>query len=259
LILSTRLKLVFLLPFIAISCGQVQKESPPKLLKPSIPGVYKKIGDIPVPEGFERVKADSGSFAGWLRTVPLKKDKTVYLYNGSLKRNQNAQFAVVDIPVGNKDLQQCADAVMRFRADYLYFEKRFSEIAFMDDNHKWYRWSQASDRPAFDLYLQNVYAWCGSASLEMQLKQVNDFNNIRAGDVLVMGGYPGHAMIAVDIAQNDKGKKIFMLAQSYQPAQDIHIVVNPMDEKLSPWYEVNDNEEIITPEWRFKKSNLKTW
>ena len=31
-----------------------------------------------------------------------------------------------------------------------------------------------------------------------------------------------------------------MLAQSYQPAQDIHIVVNPLNEKMSPWYEVTD-------------------
>jgi hypothetical protein len=221
--------------------------------------VYKNIGEIPVPEGFERNKSKPGSFEEWLRNIPLKKDKTVYLYNGSIKPNQTAQFAVVDMTVGNRDLQQCADAVMRFRAEYLYSEKRFSEIAFMDDSRKWYRWSGFANRIAFDNYLQKVFGWCGSASLEMQLKPVPDFNTINSGDVLVKGGYPGHAMIVVDVAVNDRGKKIYMLAQSYQPAQDIHILVNPLNEKLSPWYEVNDNEEIITPEWKFMKKNLKRW
>ena len=49
-----------------------------------------------------------------------------------------------------------------------------------------------------------------------------------------------------------------MLVQGYQPAQDIHVVVNPMNGELSPWYEIIDGEDIITPEWHFKKNNLKT-
>ena len=64
-----------------------------------------------------------------------------------------------------------------------------------------------ANRTAFDKYLQNVFGWCGSASLEMQLKPVTDFGSINSGDVLVKGGYPGHAMIVVDVAVNDKGKK----------------------------------------------------
>ena len=50
-----------------------------------------------------------------------------------------------------------------------------------------------------------------------------------------------------------------MLAQSYMPAQDIHIVKNPMDDELSPWYKVSDNNEIITPEWKFYKNQLRQW
>ena len=39
----------------------------------------------------------------------FKKDKTVYLFDGSQKINQQAQFAVLNISVGKKNLQQCAD------------------------------------------------------------------------------------------------------------------------------------------------------
>jgi hypothetical protein len=58
---------------------------------------------------------------------------------------------------------------------------------------------------------------------------------------------------------NSEGKKIFMLAQSYMPAQDIHIVKNPVNEKISPWYEVKETEKIFTPEWIFKKEHLRSW
>lgn len=100
----------------------------------------KTIGAIPVPKGYERMSSPVGSFASWLRTVPLKTDKTVYLYNGQLKPNQEAQFVVVNISTGKRDLQQCADVVMRFRAEYLFAEKNYADIAFMDYKGKWYKW-----------------------------------------------------------------------------------------------------------------------
>src|SRR5215216_2798811 len=91
---------------------------------PSMPvQPYDSIIAISLPVGYERIKVQPGSFGEWLRKTPLKKDKSVHLYNGQLKRNQSAQFAVVDIPVGDKDLQQCADAVMRLRAEYLFSQK----------------------------------------------------------------------------------------------------------------------------------------
>lgn len=139
--------------------------------------VYKFIGEIQTPNGYTRTTAEKNSFAKWLQMVPLKKDKRVFLYNGSLKPNQSAQFAVVDISVGNKDLQQCADAVMRLRAEYLYSNKM--PMAFMDYSGKWYKWSGTGNRNNFDNYLQNVFGWCGSASLDKQLNPVVDFSKIK--------------------------------------------------------------------------------
>ena len=220
---------------------------------------YKTIGEIRVPDTYKRTVAAPGSFAAWLRTVPLKKDKTVYLYNGTVKRNQSAQFAVIDIPTGTKDLQQCADAVMRLRAEYLFSRKIYDSIAFMDYTGKWYKWPGGGNRPAFDNYLQTVFGWCGSASLEKQLKPVARYRDLKAGDVFVQGGFPGHAMLVADVAMNDKGDKIFMLAQGYQPAQDMHVVVNPQDAEGSPWYPVTDDLKISTPEWTFYQQQLREW
>ncbi len=213
------------------------------------------IKEIPVPDGYERIISQPDSFGEWLRSVELKTDGLVYLYNGKLKANQTNHYAVLNIPVGNKDLQQCADAVMRLRAEYLFDEKRYDDIVFKDNNNKSYTWTGKNNRNSFEQYLETVFTYCNTASLQRQLKPVI-YQNIQPGNVFIKGGFPGHAMIVVDVAMNKPGKKIFMLAQSYMPAQSIHIVRNPMCETLSPWYEVNEDEPIITPGWKFYHNQL---
>jgi len=78
---------------------------------------YKTIGEIPTPQGCKRIIEEGNSFGIWLRNIPLKHDPGIYLFNGRLRDNQSTDFAVLDIPVGDKDLQQCADAMMRLRAE----------------------------------------------------------------------------------------------------------------------------------------------
>ncbi len=261
---------LIVLSFIVLACGENRNSSP--AISQGSPAnaapvkewhpdttYYPSIGNIKTPEGFIRISAAHNSFAGWLRSIPLKIERIVYLFNGKVKPNQMAQFAVIDIPVGDKDLQQCADAVMRLRAEYLYKYKLYKDIGFMDYAGKWYKWDGGDNRGGFDNYLQTVFGWCGSASLEKQLKTVSDFNAIKPGDVLVKGGFPGHAVIVMDMATDNEGRKIYMLAQGYQPAQDMHVLVNPNNLALSPWYEVDMEGDINTPEWTFNKTNLRTW
>lgn len=219
---------------------------------------YHSIGEIPAPQGFKRINAAPFSFAEWLRKLPLKEDKTVYLYDGSNKRNQSAQFAVIDMPVGNKDLQQCADAIMRVRAEYLYSRHLYTEIDFTDNEQKHYVLSSMCDRKSFDQYLERVFSHCGTISLSKQLKPVV-LNNIKPGDVFIKGGSPGHAMLVVDVAINKAGQKVYLLAQSYMPAQDMHVVINPLGEAMSPWYTADSSFSIQTPEWIFNINQLKTW
>ena len=65
-------------------------------------------------------------------------------------------------------------------------------------------------------------------------------------------------MIIVDIAQDRKGRKAMMVAQSYMPAQDIHVVTNLNDEDISPWYIYNDDALTFGfPEWTFQSYQIK--
>jgi len=51
---------------------------------------------------------------------------------------------------------------------------------------------------------------------------------------------------------------LFLLSQSFMPAQEIHIIINPQNSSISPWYKLNTSTaELITPAWTFLWSDLK--
>jgi hypothetical protein len=148
---------------------------------------------------------------------------------------------------------------MRLRAEYFYEKSDFDKINFTDNNGTSYTYKAPFSRKFFDAYLERVFGMCGTASLSKQLRTKVDLENIESGDVLIRGGFPGHAVIVMDVAANKDGNKIFLLAQSYMPAQDIHVLNNPADKNLSPWYKVNDEKIIETPEYTFTRDELKRW
>lgn len=232
-----------------------------------------------LPEGFQRTQADSNSFETYLRKLPLKPDGSkVKYYNGEEKDNY-AYHAVIDLPIGNKDLHQCADAVVRLRAEYLYTQKQYDKIhfnftnGFRCDYSEWMKgkriaingnktsWKQ-SPHPSntykdFWNYLEIIFSYAGSLSLSKELQQI-EISNLQIGDVFIQGGSSGHAVIVVDVAiRPETNRKIFILAQSYMPAQETQILKNPKDEKLSPWYPLDFGEILETPEWKFSKTELK--
>ena len=233
------------------------------------------------PENFNRVTADDLSFANYLRNLPLKNaGERVRYYDRTQKPNAGVYLAVVDKNIGTKNLHQCADAVMRLRAEYLWEQKRFSEIKFNFTNGfvcdydswrkgkrvrvngnsvKWVQGGLASDSyEVFWSYLEMVFTYAGTLSLSKELKAVN-LKDMAIGDVFIRGGSPGHAVIIVDMAKDSSGNSVFMLAQSYMPAQEIQILTNPLSEKLSPWYSVQNNANLRTPEWVFEWNELKAF
>lgn len=281
--LTAMMKYALLLaPFLLLGCffegnnGEIPNAGTHSLI------YYSSIAAIPLPAGYTRIPQPPGSFGAWLRSISLKKDNRVHLYNGQLKKNQDAQFAVLDMPVGNQDLQQCADAVMRLRAEYLLAEQKYDSIVFLSTSGQSLRFAdwrrgvryrvkgnrlvnykiaveRESLRQQLDAFLPFVFMYAGTLSLEHQMKKRSGMSRLIPGDVFVRGGSPGHAMIVTDVAVNKEGKKIFMLAQSYMPAQDIHVVKNPLHQAADPWYEASEMERLITPEWTFATNQLYHW
>ena len=231
------------------------------------------------PEGYVRKAQDSSSFGFYLRNLPLKKHgSAVHLFNGSLKGNQGAHVAVIDMSVGKRDLQQCADAVMRLRGEYLFQNKRYSDIHFrfvsgfncayskwregnrvaLNGNSVFWQKSAAPDKSyaSFLKYMETVFNYASTLSLEKELRSV-ELKEVEIGDVLIRGGSPGHAVIVVDMVENVDGEKRVLLAQSYMPAQEIQVLMNPMNSSISPWYDLDEQLKIYTAEYTFEKFQLK--
>jgi hypothetical protein len=231
------------------------------------------------PSGYHRVPIAENSFDFFLRSLPLKKEGSkVKYYNGVNKSNNSVYAAVIDLPIGTKDLHQCADAIIRLRADYLYKSKKYDELHFNFTNGmkvdyskwrqgyrivvkgnktSWIKSSSPSDsQESYWKYLEVIWQYAGTASLEKELKPIAILE-LSIGDVFIKGGFPGHAVIVVDKAINSKGDVIFMLAQSYMPAQELQVLLNPASKGLSPWYALPKNGILKTPEWTFTTEQLR--
>ena len=238
------------------------------------------VNRIPAPANYQRTKVAENSFGDWLRHLPLQPEGTkVMLHNGTMKYNQNAHFSVIDIDTGTRNLQQCADAIMRLKAEYHYGLQQFEQIHFnytSGDKVSFDDWrygkqpqvagnkvtfssrTNTSDNSYenFKRYMQSIFYYAGTYSLEKEMRRI-PINDMQIGDVFIQGGFPGHGVIVVDMAVDAKtGEKLFLLAQSYMPAQDMHILKNPMNRNLSPWYSANFKGELYTPEWTFEAGDL---
>ena len=242
--------------------------------------INRRVSDIPSPKGYKRTNIKKDSFQSWLRHLPLKKKNAkVYLHNGNLKFKQYVHHSVVDIDIGKRDLQQCADAVMRLRAEYLFSKKHYNNISFKftsGDKYSFNDWvkgkypkikknkviwvdtkKMSRNHKSFRKYMDIIFIYAGTFSLNRDTKKVK-LSDLKIGDFFIKGGFPGHAVIVVDMVINDKGEKLYMLAQSYMPAQNIHILknLNKNAQKISPWYKLTDDFDIITPEWDFNKEQV---
>ncbi|UOQ70485.1 DUF4846 domain-containing protein [Hymenobacter cellulosilyticus] len=231
------------------------------------------------PAGAQRVAAAPNSFAQWLRYLPLQPaGAAVHLHNGKLKTPQTVHAAVVRIDVGPRDLQQCADAVIRLRGEYLFSQNPDKVHFHLTSGHDiWFSdWHagkgftvtgeevkvspkavEPPTHPVFRRYLDQIFTYAGTRSIEREMQPVA-LASLQPGDVFVRGGSPGHAVLVLDVSVNSKtGRKYFLLAQSYMPAQEIHVLRNLQNPKLSPWYELNDQTVLETPEWSFTTDQLR--
>lgn len=238
---------------------------------------------IAPPEGFVRVPAPAGSFAAWLRGLPLKPEGTpVLLHTSAPKWRQDVHAAVIDIDTGARDLQQCADAVMRLRAEWQFARGYARRIAFNDTGEakpmSFSRWA-AGERPrangrklvwtkratadasyaSFRRYMDTVFVWAGTHSLERELVAVAS-DRVEIGDVIIKGGFPGHAVLVADVAEHPgTGERRFLLIQSFMPAQDMHVLKGRDTPDGTPWYRLEPDQPFVTPEWIFPPGSLKRW
>ncbi|MCH9659417.1 MAG: DUF4846 domain-containing protein [Bacteroidetes bacterium] len=231
---------------------------------------------IVAPEGYKRVNYVDGTFQKYLQTYPLKNfDAKVVNYDGTLYGYQRGHVGVLEVPVPSNGLQQCADALMRLRAEYLWQEGRKTEIGFNFTSGHYCSWSKYalgyrpkvkgnkvtfhqtasrdSSKENFYNYLNLIYMYAGTQSLFDELPKVSIIEDVRVGDMLIYPGSPGHVIMIVDQVENERGEKLFIFAQGNTPAQSVHILKNPNNSKLSPWYNIEMGQYLEIPTYYFNE------
>ncbi len=235
---------------------------------------------ILTPQGFSRMDAESGSLTEFLRKFEMKENggEPLLLYSGKKKGNQNSHAAIFNLPMEEKDLQQCADSVMRVYAEYYFKTEQYEKIAFHFTNgflceyEKWregYRvqingndatWVKTASRDdsyeTFVSYLHTVFRFAGTLSMDSLESETVSLSDLSVGDIIIKGGTPGHVVMVVDVSENEAGEKAFLLAQGYMPAQEFHVIKNPLHED-DPWYyEKEMTFPLKTAEYTFQNETM---
>ncbi len=255
---------------------QQNTEKIPAIINPEGKTLQERVAP---PPGYERTEAKGDSLTTFLREYPLKKaGKPVLLYNGEKKGNQGAHVAVFKLPLEKEDLQQCADSVMRVYAEYFWKTGQKERISFrfvdgfQAEYSKWrsgYRIQAGESRSSwvpggarddsyenFKKYLRMVFAYAGTLSMEQESKKIK-LSEAATGDIFLYAGSPGHVVMVVDVCRSSDGKKAFLLGQGFMPAQEFHLLKNPLHED-DPWYYLEEvSYPLQTPEYSFKKGSFR--
>jgi len=245
----------------------------PNYINESGPTVSERIN---LPEGYVRSVYVAGSFQNYIQDYQLKEfGAKVINYDGSEYGYQSGHVGILEIPVPSNGLQQCADALMRIRAEYLWDQNRKDEIGFNFTSGHYCSWKSYAEgyRPKingsrvsfhktasvntsqenFYKYLNLIYTYAGTQSLYDELPKLTSVNDIEIGDMLIYPGSPGHVIMVVDAATNDLGEKLFIFAQGNTPAQSVHMLKNPTNSGLSPWYEIELGAYLEIPTYYFNE------
>lgn len=227
---------------------------------------------FPPPKG--AMVAPKSAFGRWLGARELRPEGTpVRTHKGDTvgAPHSAAEVRVVDLPLVAGDLQQCADTAYRLRAEFLR-EQNAADITFHATNGQalpWTRWSQgetttlrgntlvwgpASPRKAgWEGYLRELFTYAGTLSLE-RLDTV-PADAPRAGDVVVSGGSPGHAIIVLDVARTADGDWLMVVGEGFMPAQDFHVHPGPVD----GWWPWHPETGLALPWWPLPAEGLRRW
>lgn len=235
------------------------------------------------PEGYEWINEKPDSFGYFLENFNLKPyGSQILKYDGTPISTQYLHEAVFDIDTGNKDLQQCADAVIRLRAEYLFKIKKSDEIKFHFTNGDLVSWNDykngirafvngnsVSFRKTgnfddsyqnFRNYLDLIFNYAGTISLNKETQPVTKSIGLKTGDILITAGSPGHVVFISGVSKNKEGKKLFLLSEGFTPSQSIHLLSNPFDKNISPWYDLDVKaSETKTARYVFKPTNFRSF
>ncbi len=262
--------IVLVLPVSTVAQEKLQNTSPFGL-GPELAQIFS------VPAGYHRITVMPQSFAGFLRRLPLHTGrKAVRDYRGQIFKNvaDSTVAAIVNLHIRGKKLEQCMDIIQRLYAEFCLQTAREDSIRFLLPDRSilsWKDWKQGwrpqrksemfplkknarpdRSRRNFEAYLWEIFYYSGTQTAYFGLQKVEP-QNIRIGDLIIKQGRRGHAVILLDLAENDVGDKKGIFGQGDTPACEFYILKN---RDGLPWFDLNFNH--VSPNLPIGKKMLWT-
>lgn len=243
---------------------------------------YEPLGDrIAPPDGFRRVMVPDGSFADWLRYLPvLPVGAPVCAAGGrTLLAGDAPELAAVIALAPNTEALGSAGMMLRLRAEYAWHANRLERLAFHFETGQrmsWQAWAsgiralngsdgvrfektgtESDDRESFCAWMETQLQFTSCASLLDDTRPIGD-GTIATGDVFLVNGRKGHAMMVLDVAVSDDGDVAVLLGGGGTPARSLHVLNG---DGVSPWIRLskNSSESFRVGNHAMGLSDLRRW
>jgi hypothetical protein len=237
---------------------------------------------IPPPEGFTRVDAPVGSFADWLRFLPvLPEGSPVAGPKGEviITANHPSLAVVVALQPHTAKTLTAPNIIVRLRAEYMWTTGKADDIAFhFTSGHlsTWKEWAaglrptvkgrnvssaktapQDASRTNFTGYLESVFQYGTVYSLFKDTDKATE-PVIQAGSVFIRPGRPGHALMLLDVVTSPQGQTRVLLGEGGTPVQTFHVL---RGSDGSPWFPLSRSEPIDLGPSKgvFQLKDLRHW
>ena len=228
------------------------------------------VQSIKLPKNYERKVHDP--YHSWIIKQKISFAPVKY-YTGEYVMNDS--YAKLDYDIGNENLHQCADATIYLHAKYNFDTNNLDKIKYHFTNGMIYsynkylqgyrpvvnhdNWESKIVKTSIEVdnnyknlkkYLVIIWTWAGTLSLETY-DTVKVYTDPKPGDMFINGGSPGHVFNVIDKIISPWGENLYMLAQSWMPAQEQEILINFRTD--TPWFTLEDIEYYLG----FNKRTLK--
>ena len=222
--------------------------------------------------GFTQFAAEPESWCEWLRLLPLAAPGTpVKNYRGEIvvPGDDEHLAAVVAIDIGNQDIQQSADVVLRLFAEWRWFVGDLLMLYLSDAKlelplEKWragerlvsagkqQKWvaqeppQSKLDHAAFRAYLDSVFSSSDFRALIAESVAITP-ESLAPGAFFLHEGHPSEVVVVLDVATSRSGERAMILMQALNPAESIHVLRPTRD---SVWFPVHTNQPLQLPRTR---------
>jgi len=251
-------------------------------LSPTQRRAYRPLAEqLSTPPGFSRVVVPDGSFAHWLRHLPVAADGSpVKTARGRivLAANHPNLAAVIVLQPHQRRLLNGANMMIRLKAEHAWSVGDLDHLGFhftSGQTLRWRAWTRGlrplrdaagvrfirtettgAGRDRFCRYLETLFGHASTTSLLDDTRPATD-RTLGAGDIFLHAGPDGHVVMILDVATDSRSRVRILLGQGGSPVQTFHVL---RSDGGSAWFPITRSQTLtLAGKASFTMDDLRHW